>query len=246
MTDPIEFPKQTNLNINMMPISIGLEGELGRSLPDHCKQYAEMIINHCVAPSWTLDSEGRFDSFNRIVYLTVQEGFVPVGQSQRRSGLHIERPGAIKAQGTWYAADTRQYDDIAWGLGAWGEDGLPNDGIFMASTVANSCAIWPVLINQPEKVSDKHGGIETMRSLLGQPRLLAANEMCWFTDRTPHESLPLQAPADNPSATHVYRQFFRLVVGPISVWYSKHNTPNPLGILPDCPISDEDKFCDTE
>lgn len=112
----------------------------------------------------------------------------------------------------------------------------------MASTVDSSCAIWPLLIDNPKEVSDRHGGIENMRHLLGAPRVLKANEMCWFTDRTPHESLPLQAPINDPDAKHVYRQFFRLVVGPISVWYSKHNTPNPCGIQPNCMISDENKF----
>jgi hypothetical protein len=76
--------------------------------------------------------------------------------------------------------------------------------------------------------------------------ILTHTECALFTrrwgDRTPHESLPVKAPENDPMATHAYRQFFRLVVGSISVWYSKHNTPNPLGMLPDAPISNEDKF----
>ena len=34
----------------------------------------------------------------------------------------------------------------------------------------------------------------------------------------------------------------KLVVGPIGVWYSKHNTPNPLGVQPDVEIVEFDKF----
>ena len=38
-------------------------------------------------------------------------------------------------------------------------------------------------------------------------------------DRTPHESMPM--------AHGTRRQYFRLVAGPVSVWYSEHSTPNP-------------------
>lgn len=44
--------------------------------------------------------------------------------------------------------------------------------------------------------------------------------------RTPHESLPLKRAA--------HRQFFRLVVGKIDVWYARHSTPNPA-----CPVPDD-------
>lgn len=240
ITPHIMFPSPTDLNINMMPIHLG--HGLFRSLPSSCIQYAQFIWRHCLTPNWVFDDQGNMTT--NIGYLTIQEGLVPVGTSHRRSGLHIERPGFIRYNGIWHPKDTQRYQEIAWGLGAWREDGLPENGIFMASTVDESCAVWPVLIDNPSDVSDKHGGIEHMRHLLGEPRKLKANELCWFTDRTPHESLPVKAPNDDPSAKYVYRQFFRLVVGPISVWYSKHNTPNPLGIQPDAMISDEDKFED--
>jgi hypothetical protein len=76
-----------------------------------------------------------------------------------------------------------------------------------------------------------------MRPRLGPPRLLEAGELCWLTDRTPHEALPLTRSTDR-----VYRQFFRLVVGPVDVWYARHSTPNPRGLQPDARISFEDKF----
>lgn len=31
-----------------------------------------------------------------------------------------------------------------------------------------------------------------MRARLGPGRVLKAGELCWITDRTPHESLPLE------------------------------------------------------
>ena len=31
----------------------------------------------------------------------------------------------------------------------------------------------------------------------------------------------------------ICRQFFRLVTGPVSLWYQDHSTTNPLGVKPD-------------
>jgi hypothetical protein len=242
MTRPVEFPAPRDIHINMMPVYLGIG--IYRSLPNDYQHYANFIWRHCLSHYWNPIKENEIPT-TRIGYLTIHEGWVPVGQSQRRPGLHIERPGAIASGGTWHNKHSDTFKAIAWGLGAWHEDGLPEDGIFMASTLDHSCAIWDKTIENPEDITDKHGGIEILRPYLGTPRLLKANEMYWFTDRTPHESLPVQAPENDPTATRVYRQFFRLVVGPISVWYSKHNTPNPLGIQPDAPISDEDKFQDS-
>lgn len=174
---------------------------------------------------------------------------MPVGETQRRPGLHIERPSKVMGYGHYAPYDPTcgsLFRDIAWGLGYCDKEGFPVEGIFMASNVDDSCCVWPVLITDPHEVTDKHGSVEHMRKYMVetgiQPRMLKANQLTWITDRTPHETLPVKAPKDDPGATHVYRQWFRLVAGPISVWYSRHNTPNPLGIQPDAQISDENKF----
>jgi hypothetical protein len=137
-----------------------------------------------------------------------------------------------------------EYSNACWGQGCYGDpDGHPVDGIFIASTVDDSCALYPALIDKPEEVTDAHGSIEHMRPYLLRsgvlPVKLKANSMAWITDRTPHESLPLYSPEGKDA---VYRQWFRLVVGPISTWYAKDNTPNPLGVQPDAVISHEDRF----
>jgi hypothetical protein len=197
------------------------------------------MIRQCPVLNWTQDGPGCGDIKRRVVYLTVHESLVPVGETQRRPGVHIERPGpGIGGRVCKFGDDF--YFSLAWGLGTWASnEDLPVDGIYMASNVAESCAIWPVLIDRPEEVTDRHGGLDpTMVAHLGPAHALGANELVWFTDRTPHQALPLRA----PETEYVYRQFFRLVAGPIGVWHSKHNTPNPLGILPDATISDEDKF----
>lgn len=102
--------------------------------------------------------------------------------------------------------------------------------------------MYPNLLVKPEDVTDDHGGCEHLRDHEGVGENLKKNHLYWITDRTPHESLPVQPPADDPDAKYVYRQFIRIVVGRISVWYSKHNTPNPFGLQPDAPISDINKF----
>lgn len=153
--------------------------------------------------------------------MTVHESIIPVGKTQRRPGLHVERPLTIKKSGKIYRPDepynfNSVYHCLSWGLGSIApRNKIPVDGIYMASNV--SCEVHPNIIKYPNSFIDKHGGIM-------------------------HESLPMKAPTEDKYAKEIKRSFFRLVVGDISIWYSKHNTPNPLGILPDCPISTEDKF----
>lgn len=110
-----------------------------------------------------------------------------------------------------------------------------NGGIFMASNVANTTAIWNCHINSDSgEIVGPHGDIERLRGLLGPASYkLDAGEMVWITDRTPHESLPVPPVVDAQGRTIVpHRQYFRLVMGPISAWFTNHSTPNPLGVEP--------------
>ena len=127
-------------------------------------------------------------------------------------------------------------------------------GIFMASNVADTTAVWNCTINDEEgEFIGAHGDIEHFRELLGiccsfmliccesinlialfcsrtgpHTRTLEAGELIWMTDRTPHESLPIPASA----GTAQRRQYFRLVVGQVTAWFADHSTPNPLGTVP--------------
>lgn len=227
------FPEPTGININMMPITL-----FPKDIPEEYHKYIP-LIHACPLLPWDKDHK------RRVYYLTIHEESVPVGQAHRRPGLHIERPNALRDNPrilkppAEFAYD--EYYCLTWGLGRV-DGGMPVDGIYMISNVDASCAVWPILIDHPEQTADRHGGIEHMREHLGEGHRLKANELCWITDRTPHESLPIQAVASDPGAQAVYRQFFRLVAGPIAVWYAKHSTLNPLGVQPDAPISQEDKF----
>jgi len=230
------FPEPTGINVNMMPIRL-----FDRSTyPSFILPYEDMIRS-CLVSSWDYTNVKEPSLYERVAYLTIDESPVPAGRSHRRPGLHVERPAVTSGRHVPYEAVNgphgtepfSEYKSLAWGMGGC-LDGLPVDGIFMASNVADSCKVWPVTVVDPEEVTDAHGGIEHMRDFIGAGRALGAGEMCWITDRTPHESLPHDRDA--------HRQFFRLVVGRISVWYSRHNAPNPLGVQPDAPVSDADKF----
>lgn len=146
---------------------------------------------------------------DQVCYLTVHESLVQEGP-QRRGGVHTESPGLLVADACEIQA-------------CWGGDG-PMGGIFMMSTVSDSTAVWPVLIHDHAQVVGEHGDLEHVRGLLGPRRLLQATELLWLTDRTPHESLPV--------APGTYRQFFRLVMADVTVWYEDHSTSSPCGVEP--------------
>ncbi|KAF0693397.1 Aste57867_15650 [Aphanomyces stellatus] len=104
--------------------------------------------------------------------------------------------------------------------------------IFMASTVANSCGVWNVLVEDSRDIMGPLGDMEHFRDVLDETAHgyleLEANELIWMTDETLHESLPL------PTAQ--FRQDFRFIASEVSLWYADHSTPNPLGTQPTASI----------
>ena len=210
-----------------------------KTLPEYLHKYIP-LIHSCPIYPYTYNSDGTYKSLDKICYLTVHESFVKKGETQRRGGLHIERPGLITSNSRFVKKEpfgTNEYSLLSWGLGCYGYDGMPVDGIYMATNTPKSCKIYDVLINEPEKITDKHGGLDyimrTKLDKLDKSYYMEPNKLYWLTDTTPHESMPVEEDC--------YRQFFRLIVGKISVWYSQHNTANPL-CEPDAPIVDESKF----
>jgi hypothetical protein len=146
------------------------------------------------------------EDIGKVGYLTVHES-EPVGVSQRRPGLHTEGFG-----------------DVSWGGGAWGGRG----GLFMANTVAGSCAIYDTSFNDTA-----FGGEVPEEAMVGVTRRLTeASRLYWIHDRTPHESLPHTG----------RRQFFRLVTNDVTMWFEDHSTRNPLGIEPEAHIISGNKF----
>ncbi|RHY23386.1 hypothetical protein DYB32_009214 [Aphanomyces invadans] len=191
------------------------------TLPEPCKRYADMI-EACLA----CDSS---DEYGKVGYLTIHEGMVEAGTSQRRGGLHIEAGGG--------GGVAERTEDFYWGMGSF-QQNLIYGGIYMASTEAKSCAVYDVVIDDSANVVGALGDIEHLRFVLAKhgirPSVIRANELIWMTDRTPHESLPLE--------TTTFRQYFRLVTSGVSHWYADHSTPNPLGTQPTAKIVHGSKF----
>jgi hypothetical protein len=210
------------ISVNMMPFdTIYLE----RTLPSYLHGYLDMI-KACLNYNKTY-CKGRevFSHQDRVAYLTIDECPVTeAGQTHRREGVHVESGGLLHH---FYPYDHYFPDNngvAGWGGGQFGGDGYLFGGIFLASNMANTTAVWNSRIHDPcGNVIGKHGSLERLRPLLGKPsKILQTGELIWMTDRTPHESLPIQDVSQR-------RQFFRLVVGEIAFWYADHSTPNPTG-----------------
>lgn len=235
---PARFPEPQGIEINMMPFVIGDR----ESVPAEYQQYWP-LIQACSVPA---------DQIGNIGYLTIHESAVPAGQSQRRPGLHIESPGRVLPVAHFNTAGPNFADHICstvnWGAGRfvlqggtpgkgalrssrWPAAGLSpsrvgtiEGGIFMASTVASSTRVWDCVVEDVGAGTKGLGDCEHARDRLGPGWEVPANTIVWMTDRTPHESVPVQR--------DTYRQFFRLVTSQLSVWYAQHSTANRLGVKP--------------
>ena len=229
------FPEPSGIDVNMMPFRFF---DAKDTLPESLHGYLPLIASCPVAAvDFGPDGSAKEWRSNRVAYLTVQESHVGAGKTQRRPGLHIDRPGAIVDGARYVKAQewgNNEYTALQWGGGCCTREGVAIDGIYLASTVAGSTRVFDSLVVAPGDVTDAHGGVEHMRERLGGAGVdLPADQLHWITDRTPHEALPMASDGD--------RQFFRLVVGRVSVWYAAHSTANPL-CEPDAPIVHGSKF----
>lgn len=200
----VEFPAPTGLGVNMMPFVMG-DAE---SIPRECHGYLQLIKACGLEP----------DQFGKVGYLSIQESRVTADRpNHRRPGIHTEKHPAS-----------------GWG-GGWGKghvNGRRLGGIYMASTIPDSCRAWDTHIEAPGTMGD----CEHLRGNLdvGESILMQRNGLYWLTDSVPHESMPLMP--------GTFRQWFRLVTHEIDLWYKKHSTPNPFGVVPGCRIVDVNKF----
>lgn len=202
----VKFPAPTGLSVNMMPFVMGDPG----SIPEFLHGYLPMIES----------CQLELEQLGKTGYLSVTETRVITRVSQRRAGIHTEKhPG------------------IGWGGGGgWGgpvqDVTTRRDGIYMSSTVDDSCYIWDTRIKTPGEM----GNCEHLRKELGTvPGLFTdADGLYWLTDSTPHESLTL--------APGTFRQWFRLVTHKVDLWYAQHSTANPLGVSPACTVVEGSKY----
>ena len=212
--DPGFFPapSPSGININMMPIVLGDDA----SIPPEFHGYLPLL--HACPLAGELQGQ--------VGYLTIHESVIPEdGTPQRRGGVHTDGgyeyqpPAGEDAAGSF----TLPLGRMEWGAVA-GDCFLPTaewrGGVFLASNVAHSTRVWNARV-APAAIG-AGGDLEPLRRALGPGLPLLANELCWLTDRTPHESLPL------PAGTQ--RSFIRLVTGTLSAWFTHHSTANRLGI----------------
>ena len=181
----ILFPPPKNIKINMMPyVFDGYKFE-SYKLPSYLKPYFNMIkLCHC--------SE---EDLNKIFYLTIDEGLVKAGQSQRRPGIHTDNSGPLKLK------NSNLSYSVCKGEGAgkkcyfyWGDGVLMTDeisgGIFIASNIPNSCRLWNCkiekdLVNGSEIIGE-NGDCEHIKEFLPSDKevVLEKNKLYWITDRT--------------------------------------------------------------
>lgn len=209
----VAFPAPRDISVNMLPFVLGNVG----SLPENLRPYHDLIMT-CPLQ----DSE-----IGKVLYLTVEEGWVEAGETQRRGGLHIESPRYTQffqspghTDGVWSGIPGR----IGWGRGVLKDDQFIG-GLYMASTISNTCRVYHALVDK--SAVDTHGGLDHLAQLIpdAQAYDMRANELVWMTDRTPHIVLAQEH--------REYRQFFRLVTSSLSIWNAVHNTPNPKVSLPE-------------
>ena len=181
----ILFPPPKNIKINMMPYVFGGYKFESCKLPSYLKPYFNMIkLCHC--------SE---EDLNKIFYLTIDEGLVKAGQSQRRPGIHTDNSGPLKLK------NSNLSYSVCKGEGAgkkcyfyWGDGVLMTDeisgGIFIASNIPNSCRLWnckieKYLVNGSEIIGE-NGDCEHIKEFLPSDKevVLEKNKLYWITDRT--------------------------------------------------------------
>eukprot|EP01040_Poterioochromonas_malhamensis_P017510 gene17510-20151_t len=246
------------INVNMMPFDLfDPEGTLPSYVHGYldmikqCRSYVKSYVDMLYQKGekhhelqFREEARKRLnykDIRNRIAYLTIDERpLSQAGASHRRGGVHVECPGALRskeiADKSIYTPDLSFYHP--WGLGQAIDEFLVG-GIFLASNVSDSTAVWNCRVHDTfGDIIGPHGSLERMREVLGPAtKRLGGGELVWLSDRTPHESLPIEDGS-------IRRQFFRLVVGEIAFWFTDHNTRNPTGFeVPSyVPIIEGNKF----
>ncbi|KAI9358306.1 hypothetical protein DFJ73DRAFT_957778 [Zopfochytrium polystomum] len=230
-------------HVNMLPVVMGRAG----SLPLKCKRYSSMI-NACLARC-------PGEKF-KVGYLTIHEGFVEPGETQRRPGLHVETPSCYQmSEGEGGVRGGQpKIIHVAWGGGTIESTRQIVGGVFQASNTPNSSRAWDCVLRDPAGIAGPHGDIEHLRHLLdrGPPKRAATGDLFpWMNGRNfrPYGGsagarrggprmleaktmtwMTDRTPHESVAVAHgggrVFRQYFRLVTSRVTVWYVAHSTRN--------------------
>ena len=167
-SDPVDyeiaeysFPPPTDININMMPFIVG-ETFTQCKLPEFVRPYWSMI-EACLNPELNRHRSHIWPTHlypsevGKVNYLTIQEGWVEAGASQRRPGLHVDSPGEVRLRGEENEpgdkgrGSSQPYKGHHWGEGCahsvpiQGTSDLSyvlRGGIYLSSSLQSSCRAW--------------------------------------------------------------------------------------------------------
>ena len=157
--------------------------------------------------------------------------------------MHIDNSGPLKMENDRFKEDYMEGKGLCpsvvfipnlvynRGAGVSLRDQPLSGGIFIASSVRNSCRLYNCkIVRDPTNSSEiigENGDCEHIKEFLPADKevVLEENKLYWITDRTPHKSLPLE--------NGTYLQFIRVVTANLSHWSAHHSTPNPCGVQPD-------------
>jgi hypothetical protein len=222
---PRFFQQSEFLYVNMMPINLNNLD----NLPKFCAGYLPLLR---LCRSRMNTGSLAFEPDILIGYLTIDER--PCDPSEPNyCGLHVESNTGVCSgnnSGEYaYGGNFIPGAEHHSGDGIMTRDERIEGGIYIASTMPNTMAVWNCrILDRGAGVIGSHGNIERFRPLLGSPaRVLQAGELIWMTDKTPVEYL--QFP---PGMAGRRKQYFKLVVGEITSWNADFSTANPLGVTP--------------
>jgi len=125
---PVRDPRWKLININMMPFIVGETLEECK-LPEFVRPYWS-LIRACLSPEidrsrWHLWPREIPSEKGKVNYLTIQEGWVTKGTSQRRAGLHVDCPGRVNIKSLPKEAENIKREGVDT---KQGEDGFCEEG----------------------------------------------------------------------------------------------------------------------
>merc|ERR1712038_619151 len=262
ITFPDPKSQSSCININMMPFVMNPNFEdcyLPEILREHWKQLVEPLFTsyHAHAdlqegkicfltiheslvkcdqsqrrPGLHTDNPGKLNFMDEKVTTSSNNQRTGMPEEERSTSYNDNHTNAETSKGG--GSSHANFYEHHWGMEVNLRRNEVEGGIYMASNVPRSCAVWNSQVQSDEskkgnEIIGKHGDIEFLRPYIGNRRMMKPNCIYWITDRTPHESLPVKE--------ETYRQYFRLVTHQVSLWFEDHSTKNPFGLLPDPKIT---------